>query len=405
MDCLVCHDTTGTYKKDPPPPGAGFPVKEVDLKRVAQNVGHSSRASCGACHFNGGGGDAIKHADMSRQLLEPDRNCDVHMGGYDFDCAECHKTRNHKIAGRSSSVPVAEAAVTCVQCHSEFPHYSGELLDHHLNAHSKTLDCNVCHSPVFAKCKPTKTWWDWSKAGDKERKPKKDKYGEPDYNWQKGEFKWEESAVPDYAWSSGYMNRVLIGDKVNLNAEVINLTEPVGSIKDPGSKITPFKIMKAIQPIDAEHGYFIIPHLYPRDKEDTTAYWKVLDWEKSFQDGMKAAGLEYSGAYKWKETWMYWRLEHEVMPANMALSCVQCHESLKGDKTCNRCHQDSREVDFKKIAHKGTDFSFMKSQGRDVEPLIDKTDYINFKALGYKGDPIIHGGRFKKLPMGYKEKQ
>jgi hypothetical protein len=32
----------------------------------------------------------------------------------------------------------------------------------------------------------------------------------------------------------------------------------------------------------------------------------------------------------------------------------------------------------------------------------DTTDYINFKSLGYEGDPIIHGGRFKKLPMGYK---
>jgi hypothetical protein len=43
----------------------------------------------------------------------------------------------------------------------------------------------------------------------------------------------------------------------------------------------------------------------------------------------------------------------------------------------------------------------MKEQGRDVDHLIDKTDYIDFKALGYEGDPIIHGGRFKKLPMGY----
>jgi len=59
-------------------------------------------------------------------------------------------------------------------------------------------------------------------------------------------------------------------------------------------------------------------------------------------------------------------------------------------------------VDFKKIAHKGTDFSFMASKGRDVGHLIGKTDYIDFKALGYKGDPIIYGGRFKKLPMGYK---
>lgn len=30
------------------------------------------------------------------------------------------------------------------------------------------------------------------------------------------------------------------------------------------------------------------------------------------------------------------------------------------------------------------------------------TDYIDFKALSFKGDPINHGGRFKKLPMGYK---
>ena len=40
--------------------------------------------------------------------------------------------------------------------------------------------------------------------------------------------------------------------------------------------------------------------------------------------------------------------------------------------------------------------------GRDVADLVGKTNYIDYKALGYKGDPIIYGGRFKKLPMGYK---
>jgi octaheme c-type cytochrome (tetrathionate reductase family) len=399
IDCLVCHDTTGTYKKEPT--AAGMPKKDVDLKRVAQKVGHSSRATCGACHFNGGGGDAIKHADMSRQLLTPERSCDVHMGGYDFACTECHKTRNHRIAGRSTSVPVAEGKVSCQDCHGENPHYSGGLLDHHLNNHCKTLECNVCHSPVFAKCKPTKTYWDWSQAGDKNRKPQMDKYGKPDYNWKKGFFKWEESAVPDYRWYSGYMHRVLLGDKVDTNAEVINLTTPVGSIKDPSSKITPFKIMKGIQAVDADHDTVLVPHLFPRSKEDKTAFWKNRDWDKAFKKGMSVAGLPYSGSYKWKKTWMYWRLEHEVMPADMALSCAQCHESLKGETTCNRCHQDNRNVDFKSIAHKGTDFSYMKSKGRDVEHLINKTDYINFKSLGYKGDPIIHGGRFKQRPMGY----
>ena len=38
IDCLVCHDTTGTYKKAPP--GAGYPMEEIDLIAVAKNVGH-----------------------------------------------------------------------------------------------------------------------------------------------------------------------------------------------------------------------------------------------------------------------------------------------------------------------------------------------------------------------------
>jgi len=29
----------------------------------------------------------------------------------------------------------------------------------------------------------------------------------------------------------------------------------------------------------------------------------------------------------------------------------------------------------------------------------------DFRSLGYEGDPIIYGGRFKRLPMGYKAKQ
>jgi hypothetical protein len=31
--------------------------------------------------------------------------------------------------------------------------------------------------------------------------------------------------------------------------------------------------------------------------------------------------------------------------------------------------------------------------------LIGQTNYIDFKALGYGGDPIETGGRFDKLPL------
>jgi octaheme c-type cytochrome (tetrathionate reductase family) len=403
IDCLVCHDTTGTYKKTPT--AAGMPDPSVDLVAVAKSVGPTSRKTCGDCHFNGGGGEAVKHADLSRQLLKPERNCDVHMGGYDFRCSECHRTRNHKIAGRSSSVPVVEGRMGCTNCHSATPHYGDDLLDHHLNKHSDNIACTTCHSPVYAKCKPTKVSWDWSKAGEKERKPQKDKYGMDDYFWKKGEFIWKESAKPVYTWYGGFMKRVLLGDRLDLTQPEINITAPVGSINDPNSKISPFKIMKGVQAVDAAYDYLLVPHLYPRDKEDKTAYWKHRDWQKAFADGMKATGMKYSGKYEWIATNMYWGVEHEVMPADMALSCVQCHESLKGDRTCNRCHQDSRDVDFKTIAHKGTDFSYMASKGRDVSHLVGTTDYIDFKALGYKGDPIIYGGRFKKLPMGYKARK
>ncbi|MGD8385818.1 MAG: hypothetical protein PVG49_01660 [Desulfobacteraceae bacterium] len=116
--------------------------------------------------------------------------------------------------------------------------------------------------------------------------------------------------------------------------------------------------------------------------------------------GIHASGLSYSGEYEWVDTVMYWGLTHEVMPAENALGCAQCHSSLTGEKTCDRCHQDSRDVEFQKLSSWGTDFERMKEKGRDVGNLIGATDYIDFRALGYKGDPILYGGRFKKFPLG-----
>ena len=101
VDCLVCHDTTGSYKKFPV--GAGHPTyvdkpfppnsqkiwKAPDLTAVAQHVGATSRKTCGACHFYGGGGDGVKHGDLDSSLTNPKRELDVHMGtdGLDFTCS------------------------------------------------------------------------------------------------------------------------------------------------------------------------------------------------------------------------------------------------------------------------------------------------------------------------------
>jgi octaheme c-type cytochrome (tetrathionate reductase family) len=395
-----------------------MPEPEVDLVYVAGNVGRSSRQTCGDCHFSGGGGDAVKHGDMCETLNWPDRDCDVHMGGYDFRCAECHETRNHKITGRSTSVCVTEGAVACERCHSAKPHYGDTLLDHHLNEHCTTIACNTCHSPVYAKCAPTKVWWDWSTAGDTGRQPKTDTYGKPVYDSKKGTFAWRESARPMYAWFNGYTRRLLLGDEINPRAEgfkpgespslkakkklvVTHITEPVGSIADPNSKITPFKVMDGIQPADAEHRYLLVPHLYPYHENDQAAYWKGGDWQRAFVEGMRRAGLPYSGDFIWVRTDMYWRIEHEVMPKELALSCGHCHSILTGEHTCGRCHKDDRDADFKALSSKGIDFAELARQGRDVGQLVGATDYIDFEKLGYRGDPIVYGGRFKKLPLGF----
>ncbi len=393
IDCLVCHDTTGTYKKAPP--GAGFPKKDVDLVKVAQNVGRPSRATCGMnCHFLGGGGDAVKHGDLSSVMRKPKKSHDVHMGvtdgGMNFKCQDCHKTRNHMISGRSISVPVAEGDLSCEYCHTDQPHIGSELIDHHLNNHTKHVACQTCHIPIYAKENPTKVYWDWSTAG-KDMKGKKDKYGKSTFHKKKGSFLWKEAVKPVYMWYNGTVKRYVIGDRINENG-VTELTKPVGSIEDPASMIYPFKIHRSKQISDAVNKYLIAPQLWK-------GFWKHWDWNKAARDGMKYAGLEYSGKYEFVDTAMYWGLTHEVVPKESALSCAECHSSLAKAPYCGKCHQERPDVNFKSLVYKGVDFKFLAELGRDVEELIGKTNYINYEALGYEGDPIEMGGRFDKLPF------
>ena len=91
VDCLICHDSTGTYRKLPGdaghpiyerkefPHGSGKFVDPVDLQKVAQTVALPSRGNCGSCHFFGAGGDGTKHGDLDSSLRNPPRYLDVHM--------------------------------------------------------------------------------------------------------------------------------------------------------------------------------------------------------------------------------------------------------------------------------------------------------------------------------------
>ncbi|WP_298037611.1 tetrathionate reductase family octaheme c-type cytochrome [uncultured Desulfuromonas sp.] len=321
VDCLVCHDTTGTYVKEPT--GAGNPAKSVDLLRVAQNVGKPVRDNCGACHFFGGGGDAVKHGDLDSSMAYPDRTVDVHMDaeGNDFQCQACHEPENHLIPGNSLGVsPGGENHFGCEKCHDASPHKQTRL-----NTHAATVACQTCHIPAYAKEIPTKLEWDWSTAGQNLEGEHKDEYGKHTYMKKKGHFKWGKNVTPEYAWYNGSAGAYLPGDKMDPD-QVTKLSYPLGSKGEKNAKIYPFKVHRGKQIYDSKNNVFITAKVFGKG-----GYWKTFDWDQAAKLGMesnpimKEKGISYSGSYGFAATEMYWRLNHMVAPEEQALGCLDCH--------------------------------------------------------------------------------
>ncbi len=328
VDCLVCHEQTGAYVKS----NSGLPADGVDLVAAAQSVATPTRQNCGGCHFNGGGGNAVKHGDLDSSLFFPTESVDVHMGRLDFQCVDCHQTENHQIKGHSISVSATDDNVlACTDCHEGVIHEDGRI-----NAHLDSVACQTCHVPQGAIRDATKMDWDWSTAGQ-------DIPEDPHvYLKIKGSFVYEKNFTPDYAWFNGQADRYLLGDVID-PTQVTVLNQPLGSITDPTAKIWPFKIHTARQIYDAQYNYIIQPKTVGEG-----GYWTEFDWDLAAKLGMEAVGLPYSGEYGFTQTEMFWSLTHLVQPKENALQCSDCHGE----------------------------------NGR-----------MNWEALGYYGDPIRWGGR------------
>ncbi len=334
VDCLVCHDTTGTYSK--PPGSAGHPAKVVNLKLVAQNVGKTSRDSCGSCHFYGGAGDGVKHGDMDSSLAVPDAELDVHMDalGADFSCGTCHATSSHQVPGSRYTPTAADAEgahirgkedhsdpSTCRACHDDSPHTMARL-----NSHGRKIACQTCHIPTIARGGiATKTMWDWSTAGrlTADGKPmiEKNEHGHVVYHGKKGHFAYAEDFVPEYIWFNGKVRYTLVGDKVDKTTGV-NLNYFEGSPDDGQSRIWPVKVFRGKQPYDPVNQTLVITHIAGND---STAYWKNFDWPKAIATGMAGTGAPFSGQVDFIRTEMTWPITHMVAPADKALSCKECH--------------------------------------------------------------------------------
>jgi octaheme c-type cytochrome (tetrathionate reductase family) len=331
VDCLVCHADTAAYAKG----DYGNPAEGIDLVAAARSVRTPTRDNCGKCHFDGGGGNGVKHGDLDESLYFPTENLDVHMGRLNLQCIDCHTTEDHQILGRMIADNYTinpEEQVSCTDCHNPEPHE-----DERLNTHLQSVACQTCHIPSFALKDPTKTNWDWSTAGQ----------DIPDDHYTylkiKGNFIYEKNVQPTYTWFNGNLSyRYLLEDKIDPQ-KVTYINIPAGSIDDPNAKIFPFKIHTANQPYDTGYNYLLQPIT-----AGDNGYWTNFDWDNSFRLAESVMGLKYSGGYDFAETWMYWPTTHMVQPKENALQCTDCHSP----------------------------------EGR-----------LDWQALGYPGDPMEWGGR------------
>lgn len=329
VDCLVCHDHSGTYAKSK----GGLPAEGVDLAAAAQSVGGPTRETCGGCHFKGGGGDAVKHGDLDTSLLNPPERVDVHMGKLGLICVDCHWTQKHEMKGRSISVSVDDRnQVSCSDCHLPKPHE-----DERINLHADAVACQTCHIPEVALRERTKVHWDWSKAGED-----RENADPHEYLKIKGEFVMQANLEPEYTWFDGTASRYLMGDPIAESGPTV-LNQPHGDIQDPSSKIWPFKIHRGKQIYDEVYKTLLVPQTVGEG-----GYWDEFDWDQALRMGSAKTGLAYSGDYGFTETEMYWPLTHMVAPKEAALQCTQCHS---------------------------------------------ENGILDWKALGYEGDPIDWGGR------------
>jgi hypothetical protein len=269
VDCLVCHDTTGTYRKlpglagHPPykdmefPPHSGKIVKAPDLGQVARNVGKTSRANCGACHFYGGGGDAVKHGDLDSSMKQSGqvpgrahgqgrpqlqlRHLPRHLRPrrarqpLRADGHGREGGRPHARQGRTPTRPPARPATargrTRRHGQAQRPHRQDRLPD-------------LPHPGIRPRRHPTKMSWDWSTAGklDKDGKPfkLKDSAGHDAYDSKKGDFKYEDNVIPEYIWFNGKVNYTLRDTKLDPSQGHPH-QHFEGSPDDGKSKIWPIK--------------------------------------------------------------------------------------------------------------------------------------------------------------------
>jgi hypothetical protein len=346
IDCLVCHSEK--YKRKVALVGASLafvPAPEkmsVSLIEGITDIKLPTNGACLNCHAYAGGGNNNKRGDLEEAHRNPtSASFDVHMapqsvGGAGLLCTDCHAVQNHHIAGRGVDMRATDldVEVSCEKCHTTAPHDSSRL-----NAHTKRIDCTVCHIPHFAKGNSTDMVRDYSQAAVLD--PVKQLY-EPHIDRQ-------ANVVPEYWFFNGmsYIYEFLTPAVPNANG-FVTMAAPLGAITDVGVKIEAFKRHQAVQAYDLD-----TKALLP---VKAGILFQTGNVDKAIRQGATEVGLPLANGYGFMDTERYMGIFHEVAPADEALQCSACHNGgtrmdfdalgytpktlRNGKKLCASCHGD-----------------------------------------------------------------
>ncbi|MCP4293708.1 MAG: hypothetical protein GY780_17915 [bacterium] len=331
IDCLICH--ASGYRRDAYQDEDGNwewrPIlwkNQRGMDSISKRISLPKRKMCLRCHSAAGGGPNFKRGDIEYEMADCTPDFDVHMA-----------TEGNNMQ--------------CIDCHAGDDHrvrgrgtdLSGtdspddllfctechEEKPHNIPAldhHTDKVYCTVCHITEFAKSDKTDMVRDWST-------PKFHEKG----NKYSATITFGENVVPEYAWYNGQTKLMKMGDKVRYNDDgTITIMEPQGKRKDKHSKIYAFKLHKGVLPIWKEKDWLI-----PLAVDE---FFITGDIATAVNEGSAAAYGEHHPDYEWVNTKRYMGIFHEVRPADKALQCLDCHQE----------------------------------GGR-----------MNWKALGYKEDPIL----------------
>ncbi len=297
VNCLVCHDTTNTYRPGAPPEK----IAGLDLLSLARSAGIPSIRNCTACHFADCGLAGTDHTAAPGQK-------DVHMAREGFRCQTCHLRSGHTLSRATGTEQTG-----CVTCHTDAPHTLTEL-----NSHGRTIACQTCHIPVYGASSPTLISWNWVMAGKTAPLFRKEPDGTNTTLFNRNGVRTGTNLIPAYLWDDGSDIIYTRGKRVRPESLTI-LQKPAD--RGAASKIAPFKRVYATQLYDAKYRYLISPVLAAEGPE----LFPASGWNEIAATGMKAIVLPYSGQYGFVPTVSFKRINHGVAPAENALDCLECH--------------------------------------------------------------------------------